>query len=401
MGGGVKQWRQNSVFLNLLVEVVVDVDYIEAVIRLLAKRYSDKIRRLNVATVEFTLTTKPTVDSLATHAYRFYCSNPTGYVLLIDIYQERRDPSQRQDSVQVPQARHGQRPHQWLATWATGTGWTYTRRTPCPHPSRSSGRRPLLWRRCTCYDLIPLHGEGDGERCGRGGTDRLLHEADAAEPAHSRLPSHCAPARPTPLRRHCDQTCCSLLSSSSCNQQPTAPTPTPTTSSQHWQLVESTRAPGSNTIGMVAWKVTLRTPEYPAGRELIVIANDITVQAGTFGPEEDILFDLASKYARQRGLPRLYVAANSGARIGLAEELRHKFRIAWVGGDVSKGVSYLYLAPSDYEQLKDSVIASIVTGEDGQQRYADPRHCGQAQRSWSGEPAWQRHDSRRDVTGLR
>ena len=92
VGSEVKQWRQNSIFLNLLVEVVVDVDYIEAVIRLLAKRYSDKIRRLHVATVEFTLTTKPAIDSLTTHAYRFYCSNPTGYVLNIDIYQERRDP---------------------------------------------------------------------------------------------------------------------------------------------------------------------------------------------------------------------------------------------------------------------------------------------------------------------
>ena len=81
---------------------------------------------------------------------------------------------------------------------------------------------------------------------------------------------------------------------------PNAPTPTSTTSSQHWQLVETTRAAGANTICMVAWKLTLRTPEYPAGRELVVIANDITMQGGTFGPEEDILFDLASKYARQR-----------------------------------------------------------------------------------------------------
>lgn len=33
---------------------------------------------------------------------------------------------------------------------------------------------------------------------------------------------------------------------------------------------------GSNDIGMVAWLMNLKTPEYPNGREIVVIANDIT-----------------------------------------------------------------------------------------------------------------------------
>lgn len=33
-----------------------------------------------------------------------------------------------------------------------------------------------------------------------------------------------------------------------------------------------------NDVGMVAWLVTLRTPEYPDGRQIILIANDITHQ---------------------------------------------------------------------------------------------------------------------------
>lgn len=80
---------------------------------------------------------------------------------------------------------------------------------------------------------------------------------------------------------------------------------------------------------MVAWRMTLRTPEYPSGREIIVISNDITHKIGSFGPQEDVLFLRASEMARECGIPRIYIAANSGARIGLAEEIRHMFHVAW------------------------------------------------------------------------
>jgi hypothetical protein len=89
-------------------------------------------------------------------------------------------------------------------------------------------------------------------------------------------------------------------------------------------LKETSRAPGHNTIGMIAWKITLYTPQYPqsvGGRDIVVIANDITHQGGSFGTKEDKLFQLASQYARERGLPRVYLAANCGARIGLADEV--------------------------------------------------------------------------------
>ena len=46
------------------------------------------------------------------------------------------------------------------------------------------------------------------------------------------------------------------------------------------------RPGGSNKVGMLAWQLTLYTPEYPAGRDVIVIANDITYATGTFGPPE-------------------------------------------------------------------------------------------------------------------
>lgn len=43
-----------------------------------------------------------------------------------------------------------------------------------------------------------------------------------------------------------------------------------------------------------------------------------------------ILVQKASEMARQEGLPRIYIAANSGARIGLANEVKSLFKIAWV-----------------------------------------------------------------------
>ena len=66
---------------------------------------------------------------------------------------------------------------------------------------------------------------------------------------------------------------------------------------QTWELVldpegggvkEVTRPIGQNTIGMVGWRMRLFTPEAPKGRDVIVIANDITFQMGSFGPEEGL-----------------------------------------------------------------------------------------------------------------
>lgn len=74
----------------------------------------------------------------------------------------------------------------------------------------------------------------------------------------------------------------------------------------------------------------MKTPEYPDSRDIIVICNDITYMIGSFGPEEDQLFLKASELARAEGIPRIYISANSGARIGLAEEIRHMFQVAWI-----------------------------------------------------------------------
>ncbi|OLP76680.1 Acetyl-CoA carboxylase, partial [Symbiodinium microadriaticum] len=64
-------------------------------------------------------------------------------------------------------------------------------------------------------------------------------------------------------------------------------------------------------LGMLAWKLTMKTPECPEGRVVILIANDV---------REDQFFQKASELARKLGLPRVYVSCNSGARVGIGVE---------------------------------------------------------------------------------
>jgi acetyl-CoA carboxylase/biotin carboxylase 1 len=101
-----------------------------------------------------------------------------------------------------------------------------------------------------------------------------------------------------------------------------------------------------------------------------LIANDITHNAGSFGTREDVVFKLASEYAREKRIPRLFIAANSGARIGLAESVKKVFKVAFK--DPSKpenGFDYLYVSKQDYEALtvdKEYIIAEpgTLNGQD-------------------------------------
>lgn len=134
---------------------------------------------------------------------------------------------------------------------------------------------------------------------------------------------------------------------------------------ENGQLQKSDRLVGLNDIGMIAWHATMKTPEYPEGREVVIIANDVTYQSGSFGVKEDEFFRAASEYARVRGLPRIYLSSNSGARIGLVDELKGQFKIAWNDpANPSLGFKYLYLSADDYENLKPGTVnAELVSGE--------------------------------------
>jgi acetyl-CoA carboxylase/biotin carboxylase 1 len=138
-------------------------------------------------------------------------------------------------------------------------------------------------------------------------------------------------------------------------------------------LVEVNREPGTNNIGMVGWIVTAKTPEYPRGRRFIIIANDITHKIGSFGPLEDKFFHKCSELSRKLGIPRIYLSANSGARIGMAEELIPHFSVAWNEvGRPEKGFKYLYLTSDKKKKFEDIAKRVVITEKievDGEVRH--------------------------------
>ena len=80
---------------------------------------------------------------------------------------------------------------------------------------------------------------------------------------------------------------------------------------------------------------------------------------------------MASELARSSGLPRIYLSANSGARLGLAEEIKHLFHVAWEDPDnPDKGFRYLYLSPDDFKKVSamNSVHAELIY-DCGEPRY--------------------------------
>ncbi|SPO00590.1 probable acetyl-CoA carboxylase [Cephalotrichum gorgonifer] len=134
-------------------------------------------------------------------------------------------------------------------------------------------------------------------------------------------------------------------------------------------LEEVNREPGTNTCGMVGWLIKARTPEYPNGRRFIIVANDITYKIGSFGPKEDNFFHKCTEMARKLGIPRIYLSANSGARLGVAEELIPHYKVAWNNPETpSTGFKYIYLDAAAKQRFEKSVITEEVV-EDGETRH--------------------------------
>ncbi|KAI8013044.1 Acetyl-CoA carboxylase 1 [Camellia lanceoleosa] len=123
-------------------------------------------------------------------------------------------------------------------------------------------------------------------------------------------------------------------------------------------LISVERPPGLNDVGMVAWTMEMSTPEFPSGRTILIVANDVTFRAGSFGPREDAFFLAVSDLACVKKLPLIYLAANSGARIEVAEEVKACFKVGWSNELCPEsGFQYVYLTPEDHLRISSSVIA--------------------------------------------
>ncbi|KAF8023479.1 hypothetical protein BT93_F0859 [Corymbia citriodora subsp. variegata] len=135
-------------------------------------------------------------------------------------------------------------------------------------------------------------------------------------------------------------------------------------------LVTVDPEPGSNDVGMVAWCMEMATPEFPSGRTVLVVSNDVTFKAGSFGQKEDAFFHAVTDLACAKKLPLIYLAANSGARLGVAEEVKARFRVGWSDeSNPERGFQYMYLTPDDYAEMGSSVIAHELKLANGETRW--------------------------------
>ncbi|EIE18073.1 hypothetical protein COCSUDRAFT_26470 [Coccomyxa subellipsoidea C-169] len=129
-------------------------------------------------------------------------------------------------------------------------------------------------------------------------------------------------------------------------------------------LVAVTRPVGQNDVGMVAWTLTMKTPECPQGRKIVAVANDITFNSGAFGTKEDAVFRAATEHALEEKLPLIYLAANAGARVGLAQEVKQCLQVEWNNpADPTKGYKFLYLSDADYSSIAARADTAVLKAE--------------------------------------
>lgn len=302
----------NHIFLNFVPTVIMDPYKIEESVRSMVMRYGSRLWKLRVLQAELKINIRLTTTGDVI-PIRLFLTNESGYYLDISLYKEVNDPSSGQIMFQSYGDKQGPLNGMLINTPYVTKDLLQAKR----FQAQSLGTTyvydfPEMFRQA----LFKLWGPGESYP-----KDVLM--------------------------------CNELVLDSQGN------------------LVQMNRLPGDNEVGMVAFRMRMKTPEYPEGRDIIVICNDITHMIGSFGPQEDQLFLRASELARTEGIPRIYISANSGARIGLAEEIRHMFQVAWIDPeDPYKGFKYLYLTPQDYTRISSSnSVHCHHVEEGGESRY--------------------------------
>lgn len=98
------------------------------------------------------------------------------------------------------------------------------------------------------------------------------------------------------------------------------------------------------------------------GRQIVLVSNDITHKAGSFGTREDVVFKLASEFAREKMIPRIYIAANSGARIGVSDSVKRCFQVAFKNPKrPESGFDYLFVNKEDFKMLRKFIRAEATS----------------------------------------
>ncbi len=133
-------------------------------------------------------------------------------------------------------------------------------------------------------------------------------------------------------------------------------------------IVPIDRPPGKNELSIVAWHVRIKSPEAESGRELIIVSGDMTEKGGSVSIEEDILFAEAARMAREKGIPFVYFAEGSGARIGLSTIVTQRLSfddkqdVFYVDGKTFSLLEPLVIGHQDPENGSRYIITSILGG---------------------------------------
>lgn len=308
----------NHIFLNFVPCVIMDPAKIEESVTKMIMRYGPRLWKLRVLQAELKLVIRPTPQSDTT-AIRLCIANDSGYFLDISMYQETTENG----VIRFHAYGKRQGPLHQLAI-----------STPYMTKDYLQQKRFQAQQNGTtyCFDFPDMF---------RQMTERLWKQFSKERPSEDiRIPEKVL------------MECVELVLDGD-------------------TMEECQRLPGENDIGMVAWRIKLATPEFPDGRDIIVIANDLTCAIGSFGPQEDMVFQKASEIARERKIPRIYISCNSGARIGLAEEVKSIFKIAWEDPEEpGKGFKYLYLSTEDYSKIANqNSVRAILIEDEGEPRY--------------------------------
>jgi len=326
-----KRTECNHIFLNFVPTVIMDPNRIEESVTSMVLRYGPRLWKLHVRQAEIKMTIRP-APGKPTSNVRLCIANDSGYSIDLHLYAEATDPKTgiiRFESYPPTTAN--------ATNWRPGPMHGLPISTPYLTKDYLQAKRFQAQSAGTTYvyDLPDMF---------RQQLEKLWHKYIEEKVSENQNPI----TIPSPVMDVVEL----VLDGE--------------------QLVEQKRLPGENDVGMIAWRLTLYTPEYPFGRDIILIANDLTYMIGSFGIREDLVFCRASEKARQLKCPRIYFAANSGARIGLAEEVKSLFRIAWEDeNEPEKGFKYIYLTPDDYARLApfNSVKASLIEDPAGESRY--------------------------------
>ena len=333
LAGGKKMKAINHIFLNVVApDIVFQPEYFETEMRRMCIKYSAKMVKLSINVVELKITSKLNAEGNPIFI-RMNFSNPTGFVVKVEQYYE-----ELRNGCTVFCSVAGK-----VGEW---DGLPVTTPYPISHKFDTQRAAALASSNTLyAYDWMDLF------------EDALAGEWKAYYLARVK-PGRSSTSIPAPPS---DMFVAQELVLTDGNGQCLSKGWTVDSASDA-VLVPMSRPRGGNDIGMVGWVITMKTPECKSGRQLVVIANDITFAAGSFGTREDLFFLKASQFARACGIPRLYLAANSGARIGMAQSLKDKFEVCWTDTqDPSKGFQYIYLTPTVYDFLLDTVAEGDVS----------------------------------------